>query len=269
MAFLRLYVGDIKNLLTDRVTSIPLNVHSVRIMESVSFADGYTNIDDIPINKTTEYVETGRADSDNANRWYKLRYISNPSVNPITVFAETEPLLPESLSNCVETLRQWMGDYDSGKDDWIPAWTDLEYMQSIRFALKQHKGTTNLSQISEEDWLPLQLLVRSHFSNIIAYDHAKYYRLQVATASMDKSEIQRNYQSYAQEADRAYAQISNRLNLDSGGYGTDGVINQMPAPNVTEITRLSRTTGLHVQSSRPTYIGRRRSNRFRPENPYL
>jgi hypothetical protein len=162
-----------------------------------------------------------------------------------------------------------MGDYDSGKDDWIPAWTDLEYMQSIRFALKQHKGTTNLSQINEEDWLPLQLLVRSHFSNIIAYDHAKYYRLQVATASMDKSEIQRNYQSYAQEADRAYAQISNRLNLDSGGYGTDGVINQMPAPNVTEITRLSRTTGLHVQSSRPTYIGRRRSSRFRPENPYL
>lgn len=269
MAYLRLYVGDVKDYLVDRITSIPLNIHSIRILESSSYADGYSTIDDVPVNIQSEYVETHKADYDNRNRWYKIRYISDPSVNPVTVFAETEPLLPETLSECVNTLRQWMGDYDSGKEDWVPAWNDMEYIQSIRFALKQHKGTINLSEINDEDWLPIQLLVRSHFSNIIAYDHAKYYRLQVASANMDKSEIQRNYQSYAQEADRQYREIANRLNLESGGYGTDGVINQMPAPNVTEITRLSRTTGLHVQSSRPTYIGRRRTSRFRPENPYL
>lgn len=269
MAFLRLYVGDVKDHLVDRVTGLPLNISHVRIMESTSYANGYEVVDDIPINISSQYVETTRASSDYMNRWYKLSYISNPSVTPMTIFAETEPVLPEPLLDCVETLRGWMGDYDSGNEDWVPAWTDQEYLQSIRFALKQHKGTVNLADINEEDWLPIQLLVRSHLSSIIAYDHAKYYRLQVANASMDKSEIQRNYQSYASDADRQYREIANRLNLESGGYGSDGVINQMPAPNVVEITRLSRTTALHVQSSRPTYIGRRRSSRFRPENPYL
>lgn len=269
MAFLRLYVGDISGHLKDSATGIPLNVHSVRILESKSYADGYSVIDEIKVSLSTHYIETGNANFDFLNYWYKLRYISDPSVTPVTYFAETEPLLPEPISDCINTLREWMGDYDSGKDDWIPAWTDLEYTQAIRFALKQHKGTINLSEINEEDWLPVQLLVRSHFSNIIAYDHAKYYRLQVSSASMDKSDIQKNYQSYAQEADRAYSQIVSRLNLESGGYGNDGVINQMPAPNVVEVKRLSRTTGLHVESSRPTYIGRRRSNKFRPENPYI
>lgn len=269
MAFLRLYVGDVKEYLVDRVTGLPLDINSVRVMESSSYATGYEVVDDIPINISSKYVETTKASSDYMNRWYKLTYISDPKVTPLTIYAETEPVLPEPLSDCIETLRGWMEDYDSGKDDWVPAWSDTEYVQSIRFALKQHKGTVNLSEIGDEDWLPIQLLVRSHLSNIIAYDHAKYYRLQVATASMDKSEIQRNYQSYAQEADRQYREIANRLNLESGGYGSDGVINQMPAPNVVDITRLSRTTSLHVQSSRPTYIGRRRSSRFRPENPYL
>lgn len=269
MAFLRLYVGDIGEHLKDRVTGIPLNVHSVRILESKSYSEGYEIIDEIKVSLSTQYVETGNADFDNLNYWYKLRYISDPSVTPVTFFAETEPLLPEPISNCVNTLREWMGDYDSGKDDWIPAWTDPEYLQTIRFALKQHKGTVNLSHINDEDWLPIQLLVRSHFSNIIAYDHAKYYRLQVATATMDKSDIQKNYQSYAMESDRQYKEIASRLNLESGGYGSDGVINQMPAPNIVEMSRLSRTTGLQVFSSRPTYIGHRRSSRFRPENPYI
>lgn len=255
MAFAKFYIGNPMSRTLDPKLQIPDNIHSIEIRESDSFNGVYTTIDTvrIPTAERGGYIETWNASEEWFHKWYQIQFISDPAVDPVTKYATSEPIVPESTAEIVDSIRDWLGDTDLN----APAWSDIEYIQSIRFALRQLKGERNAGNIQEWDIVPLQLLVREIYANAIAYDHARYYQLQAPAATLDKSQIMAHYLQVAADCRAQYDAYSKRLNMESGGYNDDQVISQMPAPNVVNMKRFSRNTGLEVNSIGPTKSRRR------------
>ena len=267
--YVKLFIGDISPFLVDARTGTPMNIHSVNILESQQSAAGFVKIDSQKISLSTQYVDSYLASENPENLWYKLQFVSiTDGVEKIEV--ETIPILPEIIADLVDRFRETVQDFDSGeKDDWEPAWEDHEYVTALRSALREHKGTTNLSQFREEDYDPIELLVRITFAHKIIYDTSMYYRLQVQNASLDKSEIAANYTKFVDSARKSYEAMRKNLNFGAGGFGDDQIIHKMPKVNATGSVRLSPTKGIMVRSSR-AYSPYRMRRPFAgdPENPY-
>lgn len=232
------------------------DLHSIRVYESESFDGVYTLIDTVRIQPGADYIYAQNASSDYLHRWYRLEFVTDPDGAEVTTLGRTEPVVPEDIATLVDDVRDWLGDTDPAN----PAWSERHYIQNIRTAVKQHIGNQNLSYVRDDDIVPIQLLVREIYAMAIAYDHAKYYELQAPAATLDKSQIMAHYLQVAEGLRQQYDAMRGRLNLQSGGYGDDGVINQMPAPNVVNAKRYSKTTGREVSSIGPSR--RRRNNYF-------
>lgn len=261
MAYLRFYIGN--EFLVDFSTRRDNAVQAVQILESSSYSDQYQVIETKSIEPGMDYIETWNASDEYLNRWYRFQFIGDPLADPIVKYGVTDPVLPEILNDIVDTVRSYFGDTDLDN----PAWTDKEYLQAVKFALRQWKGDKNVNSIHEEDIVPIVLLVKEQFANVIAYDHSKYYQLNNGSgATLDKSQIAANYREMAtslQSQFRAYAQ---RLNMESGGYNDQKIITQVPHAKMITASRKSRTGGRYVSSAEAPY---KRTEFFDYSNPEL
>lgn len=258
MARVKFYIGDVREHI--RRLDVPetrQDLKFIRVSESDSFDGTYTVIDTVQINFGELYIYSDGASDDYLYRWYKLEFISDPNaVNPDTglpveaphIYGTTDAVVPETVACIVDDIREWLGDTDLTN----PAWPDKHYVHTIRFAIKQHKGEKNLTFIGDEDTVPIQILVRQEYALAIAYDHAKYYKLEAPAATLDKSQIMTHYLEMVKALDEHYREISRRLNLDGGGYDDRNIITQLPAPNVVDAIRFSRTTGTRVKGIFPS-----------------
>ena len=256
MSYINFYIGNPENFFKDPNDERLRDLHSVRIKESSNLATGYEVVDTVKLQHGSSYVATHQASEDYINKYYRLEFISDPNVDDeddITVYFTTEPVLPEVIANVVDDVREWLGDTDL--DD--PAFEDHEYLQTIRFALRQWRGEKNLTKISEEDMYPLQLLVREAYANILAYDHAKYRELKTPTHSLNKWEIGQHYAAVAESLRSQFEAYARRLNMGSGGYNEDMIITQMPSPKVSTAIRRSRTQGIKITNQKPYFRQRR------------
>lgn len=259
MAYLRFYVGN--EFLQDFATQRDNAVQAVQILESASYADNYQVIETKSIEAGMDYIETWNASDEFLNRWYRLQFIGDPLDDPIVKFGVTEPVFPEVINDIIDNVREYFGDTNLDN----PAWTDKEYLQAIKFALRQWKGEKNVRFIHDEDVIPIVLLVKEQFANIIAYDHSKYYQLNNGSgASLDKAQIAQNYREMAATLQAQIRAYTERLNMNSGGYNDEKIITQMPHVKTITASRFSRVTGRRVSRDRQPY---RRTNFFGP--PFL
>lgn len=260
MPFVSFYIGNPENYFKDPNDKQLQDIHSIRIQESSSVADGFTTIDTVKFQHGQNYVGTHKASDDYANRFYRLEFISDPSVDdPTTIrtYLRTEPILPEELATIVDDIRDWLGDTDINN----PAFSDTEYLQAIKFALRQWRGDRNIAKIEDQDKYPIQLLVREQFANILAYDHAKYYELSTPTHKLNKWEIGAHFIEVAENYRKQFETYAKRLNMQSGGFNEDNIISQMPAVNVGTAKRFSRTGGYYITKREASH---RRLEFFRP-----
>ena len=211
------------------------NIQSIRLLEGDSYDGDYTPIYTTRVNTGTKYIIAENLSDDFlTSKWYRLEYLAPPNEDGTEdLIARTNGVVPEVLAEIVDDTRSWLGDTDTDS----PAWTDKEYVQAIRFALKQYKGEENLTFISDDDVVPIQHLVRENFSMAIAYDHAKYYALQAPTASLDKSQIMSHYLEVVSGLREQYNAYSTRLNLNSGGYN-DCLLYTSPSPRDRQKSRM-------------------------------
>lgn len=248
MAYLRFYIGN--EFLTDFSTRRDNAVQAVQILESVSYGDNYQVIETKSIEPGMDYIETWNASDEYLNRWYRFQFIGDPLADEITKFGVTDTVLPEILNDIVDKVREYFGD--TNLDD--PAWTDREYLQAIKFALRQWKGDRNVNSIKEEDVYPITLLVQEQFAATIAYDHSKYYQLNNGSgATLDKSQIAVHYRSQIETLRGLFQSYAQRLNMESGGYNDDKIITQVPHAKMITASRYSRTGGRYVSSEKPPY----------------
>ena len=252
----KLYIGEVESFLERRFEKIPVDIHSIQILEAPSQTGEGKVIDCFKFSPGTHYVETHRASENSASMWYRVRFISDPEVYPVRVFGVTEYLLPEVVAKQIDSLRGWLGDYDpTGEDaNFEPVFSDEHCLQMIRYAMQQHRGIDNLSLVRETDWIPIQTLARIEYAMIIAYEHAKYYQLAApGNASLNLSEIKTHYLQVAKDLRDNYAEMRKRLNMDGGGYDSEGNISQMPAVQEGVLYRYSRSRGRYVYDPAAAY----------------
>jgi hypothetical protein len=221
------------------------DVHSVDVAECASLKGTYIFREKVKIAAQDQnYIEVFKH-HDPAN-WFQLTFKKADD----TTIATTEPLVSEVVGTVIDTIRADIGDTDLQD----PAFSDEEYMQKIRFAMRRYKGEKNLSFIEEEDYPVIALLTRIDIANIIAYDHAKYFALQAPEAQLDKSQVMNHYLQVAQGLEEYWAKIKRDLGLGSGGRNSDSIITELPSPNVVTATRMSFRAGRIISNTDPRKI---------------
>ena len=255
MAYVQFYTGNPDEFIVDRETDANRNIHSVQILESPSANTGFSVIDTVKFIPTSRYVESTKASDEFLYRFYKLQFIQDPLLNAASnlIVLASGLIYPEMLSSIVDVIREQI--YDTDLDN--PAFTDDEYVQSIRFALRQWKGHSNLNRIEDQDIPPILLLVQEMLANRLMNDFAKYYALKTPTVQLDKWEIGDHYRTIAQNLRDQFEAYSRRLNMQNGGYDDDMVISQMPSAKMETVRRYSRTAGKYI-TKKEAYFPMRR-----------
>lgn len=225
------------------------DVHSVDVAECTSLKGTYVFIENVKITAQDQnYIDVFK--HKDPSNWFQLTFKKPDGA----VIAVTEPLVSEIIGTTLDTIRADIGDTNLDS----PAFTDEEYMNKIRLAMRRYKGEKNLSFVEDEDYTVLALLTRIDLANIIAFDHAKYFQLQAPEAQLDKSQVMNHYLEVARGLEEYWGRIKKDLGLDSGGRNASGVISEMPMPNVVTATRMSFRAGRLIRNTDPIY----HTNRF-------
>lgn len=256
---MRIYVGlkeyftagepELSSFRADAGRPVLQNVHTIGVAEGASLKGPFTHIEDVKLkSRDVNYIEVN-AYKDPSN-WFQLSF-KDPDGK---VLATSEPLVSEVTGGIIDIIRADLGDTNLDS----PAFTDAEYMQKIRLAMRRYRGERNLTFIEEEDYTVIALLTRIDICNIIAFDHAKYYALQAPEAQLDKSQVMNHYLEVARALEEYWNRLKVDLGLDSGGRNSDNIISELPAPQVATATRMSFRAGRLITSTDPKY----RPNRF-------
>ncbi|GIW22573.1 MAG: hypothetical protein KatS3mg068_1580 [Candidatus Sericytochromatia bacterium] len=273
-------ISGLWNYLRDRYTDKFLDIRYLVLFESDFSESNYYPIDIIKYSDMLSIISTENASENFLEKFYRIRFYKEfiykqeiielrnqlnenafqvviQNSNEIDLYDfdknflfELNKLLPDVVTRIVDDVREWVGDLNF--DD--PAFTDEQYIQMIKFALKQIKGETNLLRVNEDDIYLIQLLVRESIALNLAHDYAKYYKLTSPGAELDKSEISRHYIDVANAIREQYEAYSRRLNLSSGGYNDQGIITQMPTYEVNRIRRKSHIYGVYLDES--SFVGK-------------
>jgi hypothetical protein len=218
------------------------NIHSINVLEGTSLDGTFTKVETVKLAaQAVDYIEVHMY-RDPAD-WFKLEFIDPEG----KVLATTEPLVSEIVGSIVDKVRFDIGD--TNLDD--PAFTDAEFLQKIRLAVRRYKGEKNLSMITEDDLPVIGLLTRIDIASTIAYDHAKYFALQAPEAQLDKSQIMNHYFEVVTRLEEYWAKLKGDLGLGSGGRNDANIISEMPAPNVVTVSRVSMRSGRRVTTTQP------------------
>ena len=133
----------------------------------------------------------------------------------------SESVLGERAYTKIQSVRDAINDTAS-----IPAFTNSELMYKMRLAAMRLNGVQNLSSIQEKYWPIVELLVRIDICNVLAFDYAKYTRLEIPGGpSLEKDELYQHYIEVAKSLEEYYSKIkidTNRQLAEAGdGAGDD------------------------------------------------
>jgi len=255
----------------DKYTNQFLDVKNIVLFESDNSLSKYYPIEIIKYSDSISVITTENASDSYLDKFYRIRFYKDFFykdevlkkrqeltddefqflINQSTLFDlydfekgyvfQVDKLIPDIITDIIDKVRESIGDLNL--DD--PAFSDEEYTQMIKFALKQIKGETNLLYIHPDDIELILLLVRESTALKIAYDYAKYYKLTAPGVELDKSEIYRHYLDVANALRASYESYAKRLNLQNGGYNDQGIINQMPSFDVIDMRRKNYISGVY------------------------
>lgn len=211
----------------------------IKIYESDSPQDPGTLIDKIRITPELDYVDTEQAGS--SFSWFVLEIANEDESSSVK---SSEPVLGERAYTKIQSIR------DSVNDTGVtPAFTDTELMYKMRLAAMRLNGVQNLTSIQEKYWPIIELLVRIDICNVLAFDYAKYTRLEIPGGpSLEKDELYQHYIEVAKSLEEYYSKIkidTNRQLAEAGDGAGDDV-------RVTTAKRDSYQSGLEETTLEPS-----------------
>ena len=213
--------------------TVDFDSYAIRVYELNSPQAEGTLIDTIIINPLVSYVETENAVSEFS--WFKLEIINQDESE--TLLAE-DPILGEVAAGRVVRVREAIKDTKRGD----PAFSDQELVEKLRFAAMRLNNIKNLSTIEEKFWPIIELLARIEICSILAFDFAKYIKLEIPGGpTLAKDELYTHYIRVMEQLQKYYDNIKDDISaeLDEAGDGDKG-----SNIHVSTMTRLSMETGM-------------------------
>lgn len=190
-----------------------LDIVRWKVYEGESRDGSYQQVDVVEFSPTVSYVEF--ATFIDIAHWFKLSFIDSAGVESEL----SAPTLAEEMDSIITKIREEL--HDTNLDS--PAFSDAEYITSIRAAAKTHGGYINLIDVPEGDWEYVSILVRINFCYKLANDNAKYYHLQLPNGlALSKNERVAQYVSIAESLQKYYNELIRPNRTDKDGYSTSG-----------------------------------------------
>lgn len=205
---------------------------SIKVMELASYGDPTgTEVGTYPILAGVDYVEATSEDVEDEFHWFKLIILSASA----EVICESDPVIAETTSVKVNSIRTTIKDTSIT----APAFTDEDLLSKIRLAAVRYNNVQNLSRIPERMWAIIELLVRIDICHVLAFDYAKYLRLEIpGGATLGRDELYTHYLEVASKLEEYYKGIKDDLQGNLGEGGEDG-----SAIHVSSLERDSGQTG--------------------------
>lgn len=217
--------------------------HSIEVYELASPKDVGTLIDTVRVTPGVDYIETEEATSQYS--WFKLRIKNADS----TAFSDALPVLGEKAFEKIYSIREAVNDTNLEN----PAFSDVEIMNKIRLSAMRLNAIKNISSIAERFWPIIELLVRIDICNVLAFDFAKYLKLEIPGGpTLSKDELYKHYIEVAKALEEYYSKIKADAEGEISGAG-DGDTS-IGAVTVSDATRMSYETGLEETSLDPVQI---------------
>jgi hypothetical protein len=217
------------------------DAHSIRIYELSSLQDTGQLIDTVRIKAGQDYIET--ASHTDAFSFFRLQLINadgSATLDSDVIFAEDANLRLMHLREAIK---------DTNQED--PGFSDDELVKKMRLAALRMNNVKNLSSIQERFWPILELLVRIDICHVLAFDFAKYQKLEIPGGpSFTKDELYDHYIRVADQLTKYYDQIKAEAlgPMEHIGDGED----ESPIA-VSDMQRMSYVTGMTEKSLEPAF----------------
>jgi len=187
----------------------------VNIYECSSPEDVGELIDTVGLKAGVDYVESTLA-NDPFN-WFKLSILDS---NSAPIFESEVPILAEFAQDKIDYIRREIKDTNVNE----PAFSDAEIIDKIRLAALRYNKIRNLSEVPENVWPIISVLVRIDVCYVLAYDYAKYLRLEIpGGAALSKDELYSHYLNVAEKLEVYYNNIMDSLTRK----GTQGIEDEL------------------------------------------
>jgi len=187
----------------------------VNIYECSSSEDVGELIDTVGLKAGVDYVESTLA-NDPFN-WFKLSILDS---NSAPIFESEVPILAEFAQDKIDYIRREIKDTNVNE----PAFSDAEIIDKIRLAALRYNKIRNLSEVPENVWPIISVLVRIDVCYVLAYDYAKYLRLEIpGGAALSKDELYNHYLNVAEKLEVYYNNIMDSLTRK----GTQGIEDEL------------------------------------------
>lgn len=195
MASIRLYI-DLESLAGS-------DYKFAEIYECASPDDTGTLIDTVEIKAGVDYIQSTLA-SDSYS-WFKLNILDGAEVE---IFEGDQPILAEVAQEKVIYIRREIKDTNLSD----PAFKDNEIIDKMRLAALRFNKVRNLAEIPENVWPVISLLVRIDVCYVLAYDFAKYTRLEIpGGAGLSKDQLYAHYLEVAKSLEEYYEKIMSSI----------------------------------------------------------
>jgi len=206
-----------------------LKAIAVRVYECATPGETGVIRDTVTLKAGLDYID---ATVNDQYSWFKLALIS---LEGVELTEPSEPILCEVASQKLALIRAAIKD--TGNE---PAFSDDELIQKMRLAAARLNGTKNLSIIPDRYWPLIELLVRLDICHVLAFDYAKYQKLEIpGGASLSRDELYKHYIEAAQQLERYFQSVKDDL-LNASDNLDDETLKGVTA---STMTRHSYATG--------------------------
>ena len=184
-----------------------MDSHAMRIYETESVEGEGVLIDVVRIKAGIDFVEvTNYSDTFN---WFRLEVL-DPFGESLGI--SDRSILAECTENKILTIREAMRD--TNPED--PAFSDDDLLIKMRMGARRlGSGYRNLSDVPENMWGLIIILVRIDLCYVLAFDFAKYQRLEIpGGASLHRDQLYKHYLDIAKQLEDYYRRFMGDINSE-------------------------------------------------------
>ena len=141
--------------------------------------------------------------------WFFITYIDKNGRES----AFSNPVLRDDIASIVDSVRESLNDVNQND----PAFKDEEYWLKIREANRRIRGTETIAGLKDSDISILMILVKGSCAQDLAYDSAKYTKIQLPEGLiLNKGDRVNYYLKIAEACERQFNSIMGTLKNESG-----------------------------------------------------
>jgi hypothetical protein len=187
--------------LANNVIHSVIDITEFFVLESSSKGGAYVTLGTYDYITHQDFIQVD--DETSKYDWFKLCYVDSNGV----ISEPSDPMLGEDIVRIILIVAQALGDIN--RDDVSKvAFTDEEYILKIKEAIRRYKGSDGNHNLMESDLSIVALLVRMSCCYDLAYDNARFYRMDFPEGlDLYKGDVTGHYLKLAESLERQYKNI--------------------------------------------------------------